>query len=101
MACLFLSWVMFNLYFPFTQRYLMLGSPLASISIPGAQGHCLSVCFAVRTHKFDISNVLYLVSLKRLRKKKENKKKIGYERDGIQPDDEMHAILGGPINEEE
>ncbi|XP_048337301.1 uncharacterized protein LOC107423708 isoform X2 [Ziziphus jujuba] len=43
-------------------RYLMLGSPLASVSIPGAQGHCLRVCSAVQTHEFDISNVLYLVS---------------------------------------
>ncbi|XP_060667357.1 uncharacterized protein LOC107423708 isoform X1 [Ziziphus jujuba] len=83
-------------------RYLMLGSPLASVSIPGAQGHCLRVCSAVQTHEFDISNVLYLVSLKRLRgKKKRNEKRIGYERDGTQPHDEMHAILGGPINEEE
>ncbi|KAH7527918.1 hypothetical protein FEM48_Zijuj05G0017200 [Ziziphus jujuba var. spinosa] len=34
-------WVVLNLCFPFTQRYLVLGSPLASVLTPGAQGHCL------------------------------------------------------------
>ncbi|PON39350.1 hypothetical protein TorRG33x02_342840 [Trema orientale] len=51
----FLNWVVFNLCFLFTQRFLLPGSPRVSASIRRAQGLCLRVCSAVQTLEFDIS----------------------------------------------
>ncbi|KAH7541887.1 hypothetical protein FEM48_Zijuj02G0015000 [Ziziphus jujuba var. spinosa] len=87
----------------------MLGSPLASVSIPGAQGHCLRVVGEImdldQNGKAVCSSCNLLAftntSVEKVEEKKNKRKKIEYERDGTQPDDEMHAILGGPINEEE